>query len=286
MNECIAPLSLLFWLGRTMALQRSRIALLIDAENLSANYVAELIAVCGQRGKIHYQRAYGNWRNPSLNNWEPIFRKYAIEAIQQFDFTKGKNAADISLVIDAMDILHRQEVDAFCIASNDGDFTPLVMRLRQSGLDVYGCGSAQASQAFQVACTYFITVGGAAIPQQSIPELARSTGKTNKLTAKLQLVPEPLPTPNNPKQPMLAKQLKQDTKLINTLRQAIATTTTADGWAGLSAIGIYLRQQGYEPKQYGYGKWITLLGAIDLLEIKRDQKSQTWVRISPKQKLA
>jgi NYN domain/OST-HTH/LOTUS domain len=265
-----------------MALQRSRIALLIDAENLSANYVAAIIAACGQRGKIQYQRAYGNWCKASLSNWEAIFRKYAIEPIQQFDFTKGKNAADIALAIDAMDILHRQEVDAFCIASNDGDFTPLVMRLRQSGLDVYGCGSAQASQAFQAACTYFITVGEATIPQQSIPELAPSTSKTTKL----QLVPEPPPNPQTPKQPIPGKQLKQDTKLINALRQAIATTTMVDGWAGLSPVGIYLRQQGYEPKQYGYGKWITLLGAIDLLEIKRDQKSQTLVRISQKKKMA
>ncbi len=140
--------------------------------------------------------AYGNWRKSSLNNWEPIFCKYAIEAIQQFDFTKGKNAADIALVIDAMDILHRQEVDAFCIASNDGDFTPLVMRLRQSGLDVYGCGTAQASQAFQSACTYFITIGGVAIPEESIAEFASSMSKTTKLqTTKLQLVPEPPPSP-------------------------------------------------------------------------------------------
>ncbi len=270
-----------------MAPARSRIALLIDAENLSAHYVPELIAACGQRGKIHHQRAYGNWRKPSLDNWDPIFRKYAIEAIQQFDFTKGKNAADIALVIDAMDILHRQEVDAFCIASNDGDFTPLVMRLRQSGLDVYGCGSAQASQAFQSACTYFITVGGVAIPEKSIAECASSMSKTTKLqTTKLQLVPEPPPSSNPSKQRIPGQQLKQNTKLMNALRQAITATMTVDGWAGLAPVGSHLRQQGYEPQQYGYAKWSTLLGAIDRLEIKRDQKSQTLVRISPKKKLA
>jgi hypothetical protein len=261
-----------------MTLQRSRIALLIDAENFSAGYVSEVIAACGQRGKVHYRRAYGNWRKPSLGNWEPIFLKHAIEAIQQFDFTKGKNAADIALTIDAMDILHGQEVDAFCIASNDGDFTPLVMRLRQSGLEVYGCGTAQASQAFQEACTQFIPLG------QSTKNAKKSANSGKK--TQLQLVPEPSPQTAIPKQPIPGKQLKQDTKLMNHLRQAVVSTANPNGWAEFSPICIYLRQQGLDPKQYGYGKWMTLLKTIDFLEINQVEKSKPLVRIVSKKKTA
>jgi uncharacterized protein (TIGR00288 family) len=264
-----------------MTIQRSRIALLIDAENLSASYVAEVVAACDQRGKVHYRRAYANWRKASLGNWEAIFRKHAIEAIQQFDFTKGKNAADIALTIDAMDILHDQEVDAFCIASNDGDFTPLVMRLRQSGLEVYGCGTSQVSQAFQEACTQFILLGQAA---QNIKNPADSGQKAQK--TQLQLVPEPPPQTTIPQQPIPGKQLKQDTILMEILRQVVAKNTNVNGWAEFSVICSSLRQQGHDPKQYGYGKWMTLLKVIDILEIKSVPKSQPLVRIVSKKKTA
>lgn len=245
---------------------------MIDAENLSVKYVAQLIAACSQRGQLCYRRAYGNWSKPSLSSWETIFRQHAIEAIQQFDFTKGKNATDIALTIDAMDILHRQEVDAFCLASNDSDFTPLVLRLRQSGLVVYGCGYAQASQAFQEACSEFI-------PLKS-PK-ATATQPTPATAVPLQLVPE-LPSQT----PIPGKQIKQDTKFMNVLRRTIEATTDETGWAMFSVFTQKLRSHGYAPKQFGYAKWLKLLTAIDIIETKRGKKNCLVLRIRPKSQSA
>jgi uncharacterized protein (TIGR00288 family) len=134
------------------------IALLIDADNATARGIDPVLTVLAELGQVNIRRAYGNWAKPALSKWSEITHRFGLQPIQQFDLTKGKNATDMAMTIDAIDLLFRGKVDGFGIMSSDSDFTPLVTRLRQDGLVVFGFGSAKAPKAFQTACTRYIDV--------------------------------------------------------------------------------------------------------------------------------
>lgn len=149
--------------------KEARLAVLIDAENLSPALVKPVLMRL-QAGKIlALKRAYGDWSKPHLTGWKPAMLEFGIQAIHAPTYTAGKNSADIMLVIDAVDLLHQQHIDYFCIISNDSDFTPLVHRLTQAGAKVIGFGSGKASQAFVNACHRFICLETATIkPQENV----------------------------------------------------------------------------------------------------------------------
>lgn len=132
------------------------IALLIDADNASPSGLDDALTVLAELGTVNIKRAYGNWSKPGLKGWAALMQRYAIEPQQQFDITKGKNATDMRITIDAMDLLYSGRLDGVGIMSSDGDFMPVVMRIRQNGLPVYGFGSSRAPEGFQQACTRFI----------------------------------------------------------------------------------------------------------------------------------
>lgn len=134
------------------------IALLIDADNATHVGIDPVLTVLAELGQVNIRRAYGNWAKPALSKWSQITHRYGLQPIQQFDLTKGKNATDMAMTIDAIDLLYGGKVDGFGIMSSDSDFTPLVTRLRQDGLIVYGFGSAKAPEAFKTACTRYIDV--------------------------------------------------------------------------------------------------------------------------------
>ncbi len=134
------------------------IALLIDADNASHAGIDPVLTALAELGQVNIRRAYGNWAKPALSKWNQITHRFGLQPIQQFDLTKGKNATDMAMTIDAIDLLYRGKVDGFGIMSSDSDFTPLVTRLRQDGLLVFGFGSAKAPTAFKTACTRFIDV--------------------------------------------------------------------------------------------------------------------------------
>jgi uncharacterized protein (TIGR00288 family) len=134
------------------------IALLIDADNATARGIDPVLTVLAELGQVNIRRAYGNWAKPALSKWSEITHRFGLQPMQQFDLTKGKNATDMAMTIDAIDLLFRGKVDGFGIMSSDSDFTPLVTRLRQDGLVVFGFGSAKAPKAFQTACTRYIDV--------------------------------------------------------------------------------------------------------------------------------
>jgi uncharacterized protein (TIGR00288 family) len=134
------------------------IALLIDADNATHVGIDPVLTVLAELGQVNIRRAYGNWAKPALSKWNQITHRYGLQPVQQFDLTKGKNATDMAMTIDAVDLLYRGKVDGFGIMSSDSDFTPLVTRLRQDGLLVYGFGSAKAPEAFKTACTRYIDV--------------------------------------------------------------------------------------------------------------------------------
>ncbi len=134
------------------------IALLIDADNASHHGIDAVLTVLAELGQVNIRRAYGNWAKPALSNWNKITHRYGLQPMQQFDLTRGKNATDMAMTIDAIDLLYDGKVDGFGIMSSDSDFTPLVTRLRQDGLLVYGFGSSKAPEAFKTACTRYIDV--------------------------------------------------------------------------------------------------------------------------------
>lgn len=138
--------------------QLKNIALLIDADNASHAGIDPVLTVLAELGQVNIRRAYGNWAKPALSKWNEITHRFGLQPMQQFDLTKGKNATDMAMTIDAVDLLYRGKVDGFGIMSSDSDFTPLVTRLRQDGLIVYGFGSTKAPEAFKTACTRYIDV--------------------------------------------------------------------------------------------------------------------------------
>jgi uncharacterized protein (TIGR00288 family) len=227
-------------------MQQSRIALLIDADNAPASKIEVIISEIAKYGVANIRKAYGNWKNPALKSWEDKLHEFAILPVQQFDYTKGKNATDAALIIDAMDILYTQNLDAFAIISSDSDFTPLVMRILTNGLKVYGFGEKKTPLPFVYACSTFLYLEN--LEQDISSEILKDTESVKKTT----------------------KELKQDTKLVSLLRRAVDNTQEDDGWSSLAVIGGNISNQtSFDPRNYGYSKLSTLFEAVDLFDIER-----------------
>ena len=230
-----------------MQQSESKIALLIDADNAPASKIEAIVSELAKYGVANIRKAYGNWKSPTLKAWEQCLHEYAIRPVQQFDYTKGKNATDAAMIIDAMDLLYSQQLDAFAIVSSDCDFTPLVMRVLTNGLKVYGFGEKKTPLPFVYACSTFLYLE--TIDQAVISE------ETSKINASAKKT---------------GKELKQDTKLISLLRSAVSSTLDDDGWSNLGAIGGHIANQAsFDPRNYGYVKLSGLFEAIDLFEIHR-----------------
>lgn len=233
-----------------MQQSESKIALLIDADNAPASKIEAILSEIAKYGVANIRRAYGNWKSPTLKSWEECLHEYAIRPIQQFDYTKGKNATDVAMIIDAMDLLYSQQLDAFAIVSSDCDFTPLVMRILTNGLKVYGFGERKTPSPFKNACSTFLYLE--TIDQSAHAEEASKTAANVKKTG---------------------KDLKQDTKLISLLRSAVSSTLDEDGWSSLAEIGGHIANQAsFDSRNYGYAKLSGLFEAIDLFEIQRKNK--------------
>lgn len=221
-----------------------RIALLIDADNAPASKIDVVLAELARHGVANVRRAYGNWKSQHLNGWEKMLHAYAIRPIQQFAYSSGKNASDMAMVIDAMDLLYARNLDGFAIVSSDADFTPLVMRLRSDGHSVYGFGEEKTPEPFVKACSTFLY-----LEQLGAPE---DTGQ---------------PRANRPR---TAGELRRDTSLVQLLRSALSATSDDDGWSNLGAVGSHVRNQGsFDERNYGYRNLSSLIEATGLFEVKR-----------------
>src|SRR3978361_467220 len=154
------------------------IALLLDADSASPDSLDAVLTVLAELGTVNIRRAYGNWQKPALKGWSAMVHRHAIEPQQQFDLTKGKSSTDMKMIIDAMDLLYRGHVDGFGIMSSDSDFMPLVTRIRQDGLPVYGFGTSRTPESFQQACTRFIDT--TALTAALSPSAQREAGTTKR----------------------------------------------------------------------------------------------------------
>ncbi len=224
----------------------ARIALLIDADNCPAAKIEVILDELAKYGVPNVRRAYGNWKNNNLKGWEDVLHDYAIQPIQQFAYTKGKNATDSAMIIDAMDLLYTQKLDAFCLASSDSDFTPLVMRIRANGLRVYGFGEKKTPSPFVNACSKFLYLENLGTLPATSEGAAASPQKKS------------------------AKELKSDAKLVGLLRNAVDAGTAEDGWTSLGLVGSHISNQAsFDPRNHGYKKLSDLIEATGLFEFER-----------------
>src|SRR5689334_6212162 len=185
-----------------------RLAILIDADNTSPRIVAGLFEEIAKFGEASVRRIYGDFSSPRSRGWADVLQKYAIDPHQQFAYTTGKNASDIALVIDAMDLLHSGRFDGFCLVSSDSDFTRLASRLREEGADVYGFGARKTPESFRQACRRFIYT------ENLLPEAAAATADEGAATA-----------------------VQPRSAAIAILNKAMEQMESEDGWVGLGTVG-------------------------------------------------
>ncbi|WP_417541477.1 NYN domain-containing protein [Methylophaga thalassica] len=230
---------------------KQRIALFIDADNAPASKFEDVLSEVANYGVVTIRKAYGNWKSPTLKAWEELLHEYAIQPIQQFDLTKGKNASDIALVIDAMDVMYTKQIDVMCFVTSDSDFTPMVTRALAEGKVVLGFGERKTPLPFVNACSKFLF-------------LDQEKEKTKSVTK--------------------SKNIKSDTKLINLLRQAIEATEDEDGWAALGPVGANISNKtSFDTRNYGFKNLSSLFKSIDLFELKRGGGNTYLVRDIRKQ---
>ncbi|MES2414378.1 MAG: NYN domain-containing protein [Pseudomonadota bacterium] len=247
---------------------KPRVALLIDADNSPASKIDLILNELSTFGETNIRRAYGNWKKNELKGWEEMLHEHAIRPMQQFDYTKGKNASDMAMVIDALELLYTDKPDAFGIVSSDADFTPLVMHLRAKGAAVYGFGARKTPEPFVNACSRFLyldqlrpaAVGDvpAGVPVDNREEAAAVAAAPLRFTT---------------------AQLKNDARLVQLLRNAVQAAADDEGWARVGAVGTQIANQAsFDHRNYGYSTLTKLLVATQLFEVEDEGKSTVRVR--------
>jgi uncharacterized protein (TIGR00288 family) len=232
-----------------------RIALLIDCDNVSHNSIEGVLEELAKYGMVNVRHAHGDWNNSSLSGWIDRLHSNAIRPMQQFAYTKGKNATDSAMIIDAMDLLYSNNIDAFALMTSDSDFTPLVLRILENGLPVYGFGEKKTPKPFVDACSPFIYTENLI----SDNEKTEKSQKTNKKTK---------------------AELRKITKLVKLLRTAVEQTSEDDGWAHMSRVGSYVsNNSSFSAINYGYKKLSDLIRASELFEFEmRNNGSAMYIK--------
>jgi uncharacterized protein (TIGR00288 family) len=241
-----------------------RVAVLIDCDNISHQWTRQILGETAKHGTLSIRRGYGDWASSHLKGWREKLPTYAIQPVQQFAYTIGKNSTDFSLVIDAMDLLYSGNVDAFVIVSSDSDFTRLAMRLRESGKRVYGIGARKTPEAFQNACDRFtyleVLVGddpAAADADQPVKSVARKATGVAKATAKA------------PAKRSASSSKRKQQELADLLFPAVEASAREDGWAPLGEVGSYVVNTNptFDSRNHGYAKLSTLVRDLPQLEV-------------------
>ena len=231
-----------------------KIAILIDADNTQLQKLDAIMTEISTRGRIVVKRAYGNWKKRNLNKWENELKRLGIKAEQQFDYVSGKNATDMALVIDAMDLLSSDAFDSFVIVSSDSDFTPLAIRLHESGANIVGIGVQTTPESFRNACDDFLFLEN--LTTDDTPETPEVSDKSYELKAPAKKDGE--------KKPASSKKPKVPKDVHNLLRKAYDTYQDNDGYADVSAAGSYIKRAkpDFDTRTYGHSKLSSLLEAF------------------------
>lgn len=252
---------------------QDRLAVLIDADNAQADLIEPLLAEIAKFGVASVKRIYGDWTLPNLGSWKQRLVEHAIQPMQQFRYTTGKNATDSALIIDAMDLLYTGNFEGFCLVSSDSDFTRLATRLREAGRKVYGFGERKTPRSLIAACDKFVyvdvlkrpgatSVSAAAVPKPVVAAkapVAEPAKKAAKPAAAAVAAPASVPTPAPATKP------KPDEKLVAWLREAVEASEGEDGRAPLGAVGNLLSKQApdFDSRTYGFKKLSELFASLD-----------------------
>lgn len=286
-----------------------RIALLIDADNAPAEKIDEILTELSTLGEINVRRAYGNWTKSGLQGWQKRLLEFGIRPIQQFDYSKRKNATDMAMTVDAMELLYNEHPEAFGIVSSDADFTPLVMHLRSKGSAVYGFGAEQTPRPFVNACSRFLyleslggngpgdadAAGEAVQPPPAFDNAApaamaalapgaapASVSGASVDGAHARQDEEP-PAPGMPARPATLRvppaQLRQDTRLMDLLRHAVQASADEEGWARVGAVGTQIgNKTSFDARNYGYATLSRLFAATQAFELRDEGTPRVAVR--------
>ncbi len=230
------------------------IALLIDADNVNPAAIDPVLTVMAELGQVNIRRAYGNFAKQALTKWDTITNRYGIRPQQQFDVSKGKNATDMAMTIDAIDLLNQGKVDGFGIMSSDSDFTPLVTRLRQDGIVVYGFGSTKTPQAFKSVCTRFIDVDQLIKTTEAI-ETASTSGE-------------------------FAETAAADTELMELIGAAYKEAKRdEDGYARVQQVGqIAGNRSSFDVRNYGFSSLSAMFRSLPNFKVERREGAELFVK--------
>lgn len=261
-----------------------RIAMLIDGDNAQHSLLKQMFEETSRYGEVTIRRAYGDWTEPNLSNWRPVMLAHAIQPIQQWRYTTGKNATDSALIIDAMDILYSGTVQGFCVVSSDSDYTRLCTRIRESGLFVMGIGREKTPEAFINACNVFVYVenliqsGQFAVPNEvKTAPPAPKVDKT-KTSAVVKAPAKAKPTSTN-KTSAKAKSDASQMVLLNLLRRAFdISAQDDDGWVHLGALGQALQriEPSFDSRTYNFKNLSLLIKSMpNQIEVKGAKKTGT-----------
>lgn len=230
----------------------NKIALLIDCDNAKADAIYGIMEELSKYGETSIRRAYGNWKGS--NPWEEVLHPFAIQPVQQFPYTRGKNATDLAMTIDAMEILFTENVDLFAIVSSDSDFTPLAMKLRAKSKQVIGFGEEKTPQPFIDSCNTFTYIDKFKKPTENDD----STSSIEKIDK---------------------GKLRGNSKIMKAIREAINEKSDDDGWAEASAISQQINQLvRLSPRSFGYTKWAQLIRATEYFGERKNSKGQVFFK--------
>ncbi|HOW43686.1 MAG TPA: NYN domain-containing protein [Candidatus Aminicenantes bacterium] len=285
----------------------TKMAVLIDGDNAQASLLPKMLAEVGRHGSVTIRRIYGDWTTSSMHSWKDALHNHAVQPIQQFRYTVGKNATDSALIIDAMDIMHRRFVEGFCIISSDSDYTRLATRIREEGFFVMGIGQKKTPKSFVNACDIFIYTENLAPRRDSSSRSerernersgrgrdrgrggrgSRSSGGAKSGEPQQQAQPEQLETPEQPPQPQEQQQqqsLYAGSDPMPLLREAFEMVVQENGWANLGPMGKALQQldPGFDPRSFGQRQLSSLIKSLPDFEVRRDEEDASagiWVRL-------
>ncbi len=234
-----------------------RLAVLIDADNVSAKIADGLFEEIAKIGEASVRRIYGDFSNPRSRAWADTLSKHAIIPQQQFAYTTGKNASDITLVIDAMDLLHSGRLDGFCLVSSDSDFTRLAARIREQGVDVFGFGEQKTPESFRQACRRFVYA------ENLLPGSAAGNSQDGA-----------------------AKPLQPPSAAVPIINKIITEMESDDGWAPLGEVGKQLANlaSDFDPRNFGFRKLSDLVRKTDAFEVEHPKGGA--IRIRSKSNMA
>ena len=244
-------------------ISRHKIAILIDGDNAQSSLLPQMLVEAGKYGMVTVRRIYGDWTTSSMNQWKDVLNFHAVQPVQQFRYTIGKNATDSAMIIDAMDLLHSGVVDGFCLVSSDSDYTRLATRIREAGTFVMGLGEKKTPKPFVNACDVFVYTSNLVAEQKVVkpqPQRRNQPRKKPEVTTVPAVATSPEPEVENDPMPII--------------RQAYEMAQQEDGWARLDHVGNSLVQldPGFDPRTYGHRQLSRLLSSYkDLFQMRTQE---------------